>query len=291
EPDDRLFLPLLQPEIPGNPAVVLVHLAVAFPPVVELADGDVEPPNKPPGADLGLLRPTPDEIHDLIPRIVRDPGPGQSSPMSFFSATCSAMSSAKTSSFVWIFFCKYASAPGRRNGWSAASARRPQPRSRRIPSASGRRPSAGVPLHRTTSRWAPSPANAASGWRPSLPARIASVASSCVLSNSLIGERLLHFQLNRNSIDIRFIKASVLHAVLSETIQAGQDWHDSFATEPINAPEQEYVELTFRGSVHHVPESGRSDLAPDSWSMYSAVMRQPWDFANFLSCRSWTSGS
>jgi hypothetical protein len=47
-------------------------------------------------------------------------------------------------------------------------------------------------------RWAPSPANAASGWRPSLPARSASVASSCVLSFTLLGERLLHFQLNRN---------------------------------------------------------------------------------------------
>ena len=47
--------------------------------------------------------------------------------------------------------------------------------------ASGRRPSAGIPLHRTTSRWAPSPANAASGWRLSPPARIASVATSCVL--------------------------------------------------------------------------------------------------------------
>ena len=32
-----------------------------------------------PGADPGLLRPAPDEIHDLIPRIVRDPDPGQRS--------------------------------------------------------------------------------------------------------------------------------------------------------------------------------------------------------------------
>ena len=104
--DDGLLLPILQPEIAGNPAVVLVHLPVAFPPVVELAGGDVEPPNEPPGADLGLLRPAPDEIHDLIPRIVRDPDPGQSSPMSFFSATCSAISSARTSSFVWIFFSR-----------------------------------------------------------------------------------------------------------------------------------------------------------------------------------------
>src|SRR5690242_5465590 len=108
EADDGLLLPFLQPEIAGNPAVVLVHLAVALPPVVELAGGDVEPPDEPPGADLGSLRPTPDEIHDLVPRVVRNPDPGQSSPSVFFSATCSAISSARTSSLVWIFFSRYA---------------------------------------------------------------------------------------------------------------------------------------------------------------------------------------
>src|SRR5437764_11393482 len=107
EPDDGLLLPLLQPEIAGNPAVVLVHFAVAFPPVVELAGGDVEPLDEPPGADLGLLRPAPDEIHDLVPRIMRNPDPGQSSPSVFFRATCSAISSARTSSLVWIFFSRW----------------------------------------------------------------------------------------------------------------------------------------------------------------------------------------
>jgi hypothetical protein len=34
---------------------MLIHLPVALPPVVELAGGDVEPPNEPPGTDLGLL--------------------------------------------------------------------------------------------------------------------------------------------------------------------------------------------------------------------------------------------
>src|SRR5438270_5887246 len=106
EADDGLLLPILQPEIAGNPAVVLVHLTVAFPPVVELAGSDVEPPDEPPGTDLGLLRPPPDEIHDLVPRIVRNPDPGQSSPSVFFSATCSAISSARTSSLVWIFFSR-----------------------------------------------------------------------------------------------------------------------------------------------------------------------------------------
>src|ERR1041385_478867 len=73
EADDRLLLPILQPEIAGNPAVVLVHFAVAFPPVVELAGSDVEPHDKPSGADLGLLRPAPAKVNDLIPRIVRNP--------------------------------------------------------------------------------------------------------------------------------------------------------------------------------------------------------------------------
>ena len=65
EPNDGLLLPILQPEIPGNPAIVLVHLTVPFQPVVELAGGDVEPLDEPSGADLGLLRTAPDEIHDL----------------------------------------------------------------------------------------------------------------------------------------------------------------------------------------------------------------------------------
>src|SRR5579863_601216 len=105
--DDRLLLPLLQPKVPGNPTVVLVHLAVAVAPVVELAGPDVEPPDEPSGADAGLVGPAPDEIHDLIPHVVRHPDSGQSSPRLFFSAMCSAISSARTSSLVWIFFSRY----------------------------------------------------------------------------------------------------------------------------------------------------------------------------------------
>src|SRR6478672_6003510 len=83
EANDGLLFPILQPEIAGNPAVVLVHPAVAFPPIVELAGGDVEPLDEPSGADLGLLRPAPDKIHDLVPRLMRNPDPGQSSPRIF----------------------------------------------------------------------------------------------------------------------------------------------------------------------------------------------------------------
>src|SRR5713101_3565536 len=103
-----MFLQILQPKVPGNPAVMLIDLAVALPPAVQLAGRDVEPSDESPGADLGLRRPAPDEIHDLVPRIVGNPDPGQSSPTLFFRATRSAISSAKTSSFVWIFLSRWA---------------------------------------------------------------------------------------------------------------------------------------------------------------------------------------
>ena len=140
EPDDGLFLPVLQPEIAGNPAIVLVHLAVAFPPVVKLAGGDVEPHNETPGADLGLLRPAPAEIHDLVPRIVRNPDPGQSSPSVFLGPH--ARPSARPEPRPWSGSSSPGrrSAPGRLNGSVALSARRRPRRSRRTPFASSRRP-------------------------------------------------------------------------------------------------------------------------------------------------------
>jgi hypothetical protein len=76
ELDNDMLLPIVYPEISGNPAVVLVRFDVALPPVVKLAGGDVEPLDEPPGADLGFLRPAPDEIHDLVPRVVRNPDAG-----------------------------------------------------------------------------------------------------------------------------------------------------------------------------------------------------------------------
>src|SRR5579871_6526533 len=91
------------------------------------------------------------------------------------------------------------SAPGRRIGLPALSARRRRRHSQRTPSANGRKPWAASRVRRRASRWAPYPADAASGRRPSLPAYSASVASSCALSFTLLGERLLHFQLNRNN--------------------------------------------------------------------------------------------
>src|SRR5271170_7333343 len=106
EPDDRLFLPRLQPKITRNPTIVLIHAPVALSPVVELASPHPQPADQSPGADLRLFRPAPDEIHHLVPHIVRHPHLGQSSPRLFFKAMCSAISSARTSSLVCTFFSK-----------------------------------------------------------------------------------------------------------------------------------------------------------------------------------------
>src|SRR5262250_1337378 len=104
--DDGFFLPRLQPEIPRYPTVVLIHSSVSLPAIVKLSRGDAQPSDESPDADLGLFRPAPDVIHHLIPHIMRHPGRGQSSPRLFFSAMCSAISSAKTSSLVCTFFSK-----------------------------------------------------------------------------------------------------------------------------------------------------------------------------------------
>src|SRR5438128_3437373 len=88
EIDDRFFLPQLQPEIAGNPTVVLVDATVTLPPVVELAGGHAQPMNESSDAALGLLRPAPDEIHNLVPHVMRYPVAGQSSQCPVLS--CSA---------------------------------------------------------------------------------------------------------------------------------------------------------------------------------------------------------
>src|SRR5580692_8602760 len=64
ELDDRFFLPRLHPEIAGNPTVVLVDAPIPLPPVIKFAGGHAQPRDETSDADLGLLRPAPDEIHD-----------------------------------------------------------------------------------------------------------------------------------------------------------------------------------------------------------------------------------
>src|SRR5437667_305192 len=100
---------------------------VAASPVVELAGPHAQPVDESSGADLGFFRPAPDEIHHQVPHIVWHPHLGQSSPRLFFKAMCSAINSASTSSFVWIFFsrnsirCCPAWWSGRLLDWKAAA--------------------------------------------------------------------------------------------------------------------------------------------------------------------------
>ena len=55
---------------------MLVGFAVALAPLVKLAAANPQPFDEPSNADLRAIRPAPDEIYDLVPRIVRNPDPG-----------------------------------------------------------------------------------------------------------------------------------------------------------------------------------------------------------------------
>ena len=72
----------------------LAAAAVALAPVVEPAGPNAQPRRESPDADLGLLRPASDKIHDLIPHIMRHPTLGQSSPRLFLSGMCHQLSEA-----------------------------------------------------------------------------------------------------------------------------------------------------------------------------------------------------
>src|SRR5712671_3206460 len=55
EVDDGLLFPRCQPEITGNPTVVLIDAPIAFSPVVELAGSHAQPVDESSGADLGFF--------------------------------------------------------------------------------------------------------------------------------------------------------------------------------------------------------------------------------------------
>ena len=82
----RLLLVVGEPVIARHPGVVLVDLAEALLPVVELAGADADPGEEAADGDLGLVAPGADEIDDLVAGVVGDPAAGQSSPSSFFSS-------------------------------------------------------------------------------------------------------------------------------------------------------------------------------------------------------------
>src|SRR5215470_8304222 len=171
ELDDPFFLPQLQPEIAGNPTVVLVDAPVPLPPVIELAGGHAQPMDKPSDTDLSAFRPASDEIHDLVPHIMRNPVAGQSSPRLFFSAMCSAITPPKPRPW------SAPSSPRTRSvsafpplgGGDAPETEKRRLRSRTVPSASGRAPLAAGPVLQTAPRLALCRQDAASGWLLFLP--------------------------------------------------------------------------------------------------------------------------
>jgi hypothetical protein len=86
-----------EPVVAGDPGIMFVDLAVAVLPRVPLGSGQAQPQQKASDREAGLVGPTADEVNDLIAGIVGNPESGQSSPRSFFSWTCSSMSSERTS--------------------------------------------------------------------------------------------------------------------------------------------------------------------------------------------------
>src|SRR5271155_1451647 len=197
--DDRLLLPRCQPEIPGNPTVVLIDSPIALSPVVELAGPHSQPADESSDADFGPLRPASDEIYDQIPHVMRHPNLRQSSPRLFFKAMCSAISSANTSSLVWIFFSRTQFVVVRRDSSGGPCPGMQQRRSRRTLFANGRIPLAATPVPHIDPKPALYPTGAVSGLRPSRPSCSAFALFACVLSVILTEERSLQFQLRRDS--------------------------------------------------------------------------------------------
>ena len=100
EIDNGSFLPIFEPPIAWDLAVVLVDFAVTVLPVVELTCAQAEPTQELTGWKLRAVGPMLDVVDDLITHVVGNPGSVQSSPSSFFSCTCSCISSAMTSFFL-----------------------------------------------------------------------------------------------------------------------------------------------------------------------------------------------
>src|SRR5450631_962983 len=101
------LLPILYPEIPGNPSVVPVDLAVALSPVVKLPDRQLKLLQHALDGHPGLCRPAPHEVHYLVALVRLNPFTVQSSPSAFFNARSSAINSARTSSFCRILLSSF----------------------------------------------------------------------------------------------------------------------------------------------------------------------------------------
>jgi hypothetical protein len=73
ESADALFFIIGEPVVAWHPGVVLVDLAEAMVPVVELAGGEAQPTEEATSRDAGLVAPGTDEIDDLVAGVVGHP--------------------------------------------------------------------------------------------------------------------------------------------------------------------------------------------------------------------------
>ncbi len=71
--EDRLFLPLFEPPVAWDLAVVLVGLAVATFPIMELARAEPQPAQQTFGGQFRALRPVVDVVDDFVARVVGNP--------------------------------------------------------------------------------------------------------------------------------------------------------------------------------------------------------------------------
>jgi hypothetical protein len=76
EDANALLLVVAEPVVAGHPGVVLVDLAEAVLPVVELAGADADPGEETTGGNVRLVAPGTDEIDDGVTGIVGDPVAG-----------------------------------------------------------------------------------------------------------------------------------------------------------------------------------------------------------------------
>ena len=83
---DARDLVLGKPVVARHPGVVLVDLAEARAPVLELAAADADPRHEMGDGDVGFVGPSPDIIDDRVARVVRHPTFVQGSPFLFFSS-------------------------------------------------------------------------------------------------------------------------------------------------------------------------------------------------------------
>jgi hypothetical protein len=73
EVEDGLLLPSLEPVVAWDQGVVLIDLAVALAPVVELARAQAEPADESLDGQFGAVGPVVDEVDDFVAGVVGNP--------------------------------------------------------------------------------------------------------------------------------------------------------------------------------------------------------------------------